>query len=347
MRFRSARALIYSIINGKILYILLGVLLGLVVFEGLHILFLLFVLPMFGLECDKITVGFFSFRRVNGRWLKGDDKYAPFVRYTFTGNGSTDPGASHTRFILCRLLAKTVLSVIITVLSLPAWEAILAAPPPDELSFEPDTDWAVFAAFLCIISYFAVMGDVVALIRSAAGEKNTLGGYVQQITRALENGADPAGLDLRPLDEMQFPDEPSTTDTVTYLYYYGTHLLASGQAERLPEPMHKLTDILRSGEFMRNCVNSYAMLIYYYSWLEPDEEYARKFYDKAGTALATDTGAGTKRALAYYCYAVLHDPQKARYYLDRAYKTASAGENRFELVLIGELDDVLKNEGVR
>lgn len=346
MSYRGARALIYSIINGKFPYLLLGVLLGIIVFEGLHILFLLFVLPMFGLECDRITVGFFSFKRVNGRWQKGDQPYTPFVKYTVTENGSTDVTASHTRFILCRLLAKAGLMVIVTVLSLPSWAAVLADPPPDELSFNPDTDWAFFVTFLCIISWSAVIGDVFALISHAGSQKDTLGGYVQKIKTALKNGGDITTLDLPQLDELEFSDEPSAADTLAYLYYYSVSLIMRGDEQKLRDPMSKMTDMLRSEDFMANCINSYDLLIYYYSWLETDEEYARKFYEKAGTALATDNGAGSKRALAYYSYAVLHDVNKARYYLDKARRIANETENRLEPRLINELDEILKNEGV-
>lgn len=344
MSARGARGLIYTIINGKFPFLLLGVVLGIIVFEGLHILFLLFVLPMFGLECDMITVSFFSFKRVNGSWRKGDRPYAPFVRYTFTEKGSTDASASHTRFILCRLLAKAVLSAVVTVLCLPSWGAVLSDPPPDQLSFNPETDWAFFAVFFCIISWFAVIGDVSALISHAGNPKDTLGGYVQKIKTALRNGADITAMDIPPLNELQFPDEPSTADTLAYLYYYSVSLIMRGDEQKLPEPMHKMTDMLRSEDFMANCINSYGLLIYYYSWLETDEEYARKFYDKAGTALATDTGAGSKRALAYYSYAILHDTNKARYYLDKAKKIAAETENRFEPELIYELEEVLDNE---
>ncbi len=345
MSYRGARGLIYSIINGKFPYLLLGVLLGVIVFEGLHILFLLFVLPRFGLECDKITVKFFSFKRVNGRWQKGDQPYTPFVRYTVTDKGSTDVTASHTHFIICRLIAKAVLSAIVTILSLPAWSAALSDAPPDELSFNPDTDWAIFVVFFCIISWSAVIGDVIALISHAGSPKDTLGGYVQKIKTAVKNGADITSMNLPPLNELEFPDEPSAVDTLAYLYYYSVSLIMRGDEQKLSEPMHKMTDMLRSEDFLANCINSYGLLIYYYSWLETDEEYARKFYDKAGTALATDTGAGSKRALAYYSYAVLHDVNKARYYLDKARRIAYETENRLEPGLINELDEILKSEG--
>jgi hypothetical protein len=317
-----------------------AVLVGLVFWETLHILMALFCLPLFGLQCDELTKWVFGFKRVNGRLRKADQKFAPFVRYVPAVNENArrevDIDKAHLGFMLFRIAVKIALIVPLVIWTLPDWRMF-------ELS-----DWPMdktFRIFLCIISFGALLNDIIMLITISMHRVSSLGGYVQQIGASLKKGADITSLDLRPLDELELPDEPSEADTLAYLYYYSVSLIMRGDEQKLREPMHKMTDMLRSGEFTANCVNSYGLLIYYYSWLEPDEEYARKFYDKAGTALATDPGAGSKRALAYYTYAVLHDPNKARYYLERARRTANETENRLEPLLIGELDEILKSEG--
>ena len=316
MSYRGGKALLISLANGKFLYILLGVLLGLVVFEGLHILFLLYVLPRFGLECDSIAVSFFSFKRVNGRWRKGDSPYAPFVRYTVAAKGSPDVAASHLHFILCRLFTKAALAAVVTVLSVPAWGVTFSGPPLDEFSYDPSTDWAFFVVFFCIVSWSAVIGDIVSLINHSNGSEGTVSGYVQEIANAVRNGTSYAQLRLRPIGELPVSDL-SEAETASYLTYYCKYLIDASRENALSAPVHRITDILRSQEFIQNCTEAYAMLLLYYSRYETDPEYAQKFYEKAGTALVTDTGAFSKCALAYYFHGTRHDPQKAQAFLDK------------------------------
>ena len=307
MKHRGGKALSRLLSSGTFPAALLGVLASLGVFEGLHILFLLCVLPRFGLECDSLAVSFFSFKRVNGRWRKGDSPYAPFVRYTVAAKGSPDVSASHLHFILCSLFTKAALGAVVTVLSVPAWGAFFAGE---------DTFGSVFANFFCIVAWFAVLGDIFTLFKHSNGSQGAVSGFVQEITNAVRNGTSYAQLRLRPIGELPVSDL-SEAETASYLTYYCKYLIDAGRENELSAPVHRITDILRSQEFIQNCTEAYAMLLLYYSRYETDPEYAQKFYEKAGTALVTDTGAFSKCALAYYFHGTRHDPQKAQAFLDK------------------------------
>ena len=312
---------------------------GLIFWEVLHIIMALFCLPIFGLQCDELSKWVFGFKRVNGKLRKADMPFATFVRYVPAVNEKSgkevDIDKAHIRFIVFRILVKVVLIAVIIIIISPDWSLFGNANA---------SMGETVKLFFCIISFGALLNDLIMLVTKVSAQGSSLGGFVQKIKEELKNGTDITSMDLPPLNELQFPDEPSTADTLAYLYYYSVSLIMRGDEQKLRDPMHKMTDMLRSEDFMANCINSYGLLIYYYSWLEPDEEYARKFYDKAGTALATDTGAGSKRALAYYSYAVLHDTKKAHYYLDKAKRIINETENRLESQLISELDDILKKE---
>ena len=88
-----------------------------------------------------------------------------------------------------------------------------------------------------------------------------------------------------------------------------------------------------------------------FSTPEINPEIAALYYNKASAAMASDNDANTKRVLAYYAYGIQRDPQKARFFIDKAnevidkFSPTAPAENRLERRLINELDDILKKEG--
>lgn len=324
-----------------------AVLVGVILWETLHILMALFCLPLFGLQCDELTKWVFGFKRINGKLCKADLPFAAFVKYVPTVNErakkEVDIDKAHIKFMLFRIAVKIILTVIIIIMINPDWSMIgnAAASMGD-----------TFKIFFCIISFGAILNDVIMLVKLGMTRTNGLGSYIQQIKAALKNGADFQQLQLRPLEELLFEEAPSENEITVYLTYYCTYLLALGRTDEMNIPIHQITDLLRKGIFNQNCGAAYLMLIYYYSWIEHDEEYAKKFYEKAGSELATDTGANAKRVLAYYAYGIQHDLQKASFFLDKA-KAAigrympSEAENKLERRLIDELDVILGNERLK
>lgn len=321
-----------------------AVFVGVVLWEILHILMALFCLQLFGLQCDELTKWMFGFKRVNGKLRKADLPFAAFVRYVPAVNEKAgkevDIDKAHIKFLLFRIAVKIFLTVILVILVNPDWSMIgNSAASMDE----------TFRIFFCIISFGAILNDVIMLVKLGMTRTNGLGSYIQQIKAALKSGADFQQLQLLPIEHLSFEDAPSENETTIYLTYYCTYMLALGRIDEMNLPIHKLTDMLRKGNFNQTCSNAYLMLIYYYSWIEHDEEYAKKFYEMAGSELATDTGANAKRALAYYAYGTQHDIQKARFFLDKAKAsieryTPSEAENKLERRLIDELDAILRNE---
>ena len=325
----------------------IGGFIGLLFWETLHVLLALFALPLFGLRCDELTVGFFGFRRVNGRLRKADLPYSWYVKYVpgidEKSGKNVDIEKAHIRFLLLRILLKTAICAVIIFVTLPDWTLFF--------NHEYVVDSEAKIAF-SIFSWGALINDIIVLVRSSTHNVNGLGGYVQQIKRLLSGGADFSALPMKPPEQLLFEDEPSVHELAEYLTYYCEFLLAGGRWDEMNAPIHKLTDILRSEEFMQNCLPAYAMLVYYYSRFEHDESYANRFYEKAGGALGADTRACSKIALAYYSYGTRGDSQKARYYLNKAKSCADnsasypQAENMLDRQIIDELDAVLTNEGV-
>lgn len=321
-----------------------AVFVGVVLWEIIHIIMALFCLPLFGLQCDELSKWTFGFKRVNGRLCKADLPFAAFVRYVPAVNEragkEVDIGKAHLKFMLFRIAVKIILTVIFIAMIEPDWSLIGNAS-----ASMSDT----FKIFFCIISFGAILNDVIMLVKIGMSRTDGLGQYIQKIREALKNGADFQQFQLLPLEQLSFEEAPSENEITVYLTYYCTYLLALGRTDEMSIPVHQLTDLLRKGIFNKTCGASYLMLIYYYSWIEHDEDYAQKFYEKAGSELATDTGANAKRALAYYAYGTQHDVQKARFFLDKA-KAAidrympSEAENKLERRLIDELDAILRNE---
>ncbi len=321
-----------------------AVFVGVVLWEILHILMALFCLPLFGLQCDELSKWTFGFKRANGRLCKADLPFAAFVRYVPAVNDragkEVDIDKAHLKFMLFRIAVKIVLTVILIVMIDPDWSMIGNASA---------SMGETFKIFFCILSFGAILNDLIMVVKNGMNRTNGLGSYIQQVRTALKSGAEFQQIRLLPPEQLVFEDAPSENEMTVYLTYYCTYLLALGRISEMNAPIHRLTDMLRKGGFNQSCGASYLMLIYYYSWIERDEEYAKKFYEKAASELATDIGANARRSLAYYAYGIQHDTQKARFFLDKA-KAAidrympSEAENKLEHRLIDELDIVLRNE---
>ena len=140
-------------------------------------------------------------------------------------------------------------------------------------------------------------------------------------------------------------------EKVLYLMFYCEYLLDAGRTEEMRYPIYSLNNMLSGEPFSLQFILAYMMLIFYYSRYEINPEIAALYYNKASAAMASDNDANTKRVLAYYAYGIQRDPQKARFFIDKAnevidkFSPTAPAENRLERRLINELDDILKKEG--
>lgn len=324
---------------------LIALIIGAVTYNSVNLLCALFVSPLFGLRCVSVSFFGLTMTRTDNGWQTARGRFSPGIQ-TLTvidirRNTAPDSNKATLKFSIVRIFIKAVLALAVTLLTGQAWEAFITGR---------STFGYNIAILYCAFLWITVLTDIGTTVFVHGFVMRGLGGYVQQLADYLRAGGTFDRMQLRPLEELPYPNA-TNTEKIMYLMFYCEYLLDADRTEELRYQVYTLCNMLSGEPFSLQFVLAYMMLIFYYSRYEINPEIASLFYDKASAAMATDNDANTKRVLAYYAYGIQHDPQKARFFIGKAlevidkFSPTAPAENRLERRLINELDETLKKQG--
>ena len=316
-----------------------------ITYHAVNILCALFLSPLVGLKCVSLSLYGLTFTRTDSGWQTARGRFSPFIQ-TLTvidssRNTASDSNRASLKFAVTRIFIKAALALITTLLTGRAREAFITG----RSTFASD-----IAILYCVFLWITVLTDIGITVFVHGFAMRGLGGYVQQLADYLRAGGTFDKMQLRPLEELPYPNA-TQIEKVLYLMFYCEYLLDAGRTEEMRYPIYSLNNMLSGEPFSLQFILAYMMLIFYYSRYEINPEIAALYYNKASAAMASDNDANTKRVLAYYAYGIQRDPQKARFFIDKAnevidkFSPTAPAENRLERRLINELDDILKKEG--
>ena len=320
---------------------LIALIVGLELYEALHILFVLIAAPAFGLIVYVVSFWGNIFTRNGGKWVSTRGRFSPMWQFGVQYD-MNKPIPENNRSLI--LLFDT-LTLLFQFLLTAAVFLIYRSVPENGFP----VNWRSVMLWVFIEFILLCVLQVVVHIKTHFIKRKGLEGYIDDLFARFRRGEAFPDSMMRPVQELPFAGCSDKTK-IRYYRFYIMHLLWTGQYDRLYLPVHETAAYLRNKAFLISDTGYYYDVVFYYSRFEYDPEQAHFFMDRIRSVLAADPDANAKRVLAYYAYGVENDKEKARLFTDQALAVADnfslpGMERELERRLINELDERLAADG--
>lgn len=286
-------------------------------------------------------VSFFglTFSRQGNGWSRSFDKLSPLIQIHTTIDLSKpvpedidkkEKNYTYLRHIIC-LVISLILFIVAMPLMSPVWK---------------HTGTVLNILFLGFFSglLFHSVTSMITSITIFQRVKKGLLGEIQHLQRRIQRGETFSSLNMKPLEELNYPNA-NATEKFMYYNFYCYYLLDQGRINELHNPTWEMMNYLGPKDVILQQAGLYYWIIFYFSRYEVNPEIATRFLNKCRNIIEKDQDANAKRVLAYYYYGVLGDVETARRYLQEAFavidKFSVPGERELERKLLQELNGYL------
>ncbi|MBR6580260.1 MAG: hypothetical protein IKK66_03085 [Ruminococcus sp.] len=176
------------------------------------------------------------------------------------------------------------------------------------------------------------------------------GGYIQNLIDRIREHASFEDLEMKPIEQLPYKNTKKT-ERIIYLQLYLMYLFNNDMNEEAKEPITEIHNYLKEKEFIFDLTLCYFHLIYYYSEIEFNQEFACYFAEKIGENLFNDNTSNAKRVVAYYLYNIKKDNEGAKRKIDEGLSLLYNGklsyaEQQIEHKLLHRLNDRIKQENL-
>ena len=313
----------------------------------IDILFSLMFAPKFGMKCSQISIFGWTLIHQNGKWHKSYKGYVvPLIQHNTTidiNRYQADKAEQRTRnFNILRITLLLTVSICFILLNLGNFRDLAHFPQIHPLK--------LFSLSFSVGMMYQSLSSLCILLYTYLVIMKGLGGYMDSLLERLRAGESFETLDIRPVDELSYPNA-TKTERMMYHNLYLMYLLATKQYSKMKPIIEEMTDYYRERAFILQDTPGYYLLVFYYSAFEPDEDMAEWFFDKVRCTLENDNDANAKRVLACYYLNIVKDYEKARQYTDEGLHTVdnysiAGAERDLERRLLEELHTTLVSIGL-
>ncbi len=311
---------------------------------GIAAIFILFSYIQFitGL-CVHIPMGFriknlrflvWDMTNINGKYRCTSRSFSPFCQHQFMKINMTDKEDMVATAI--DMVLQTIISIIIFMFSF-SWA---------KDDFKPMRDDAyAFVMGIAIGVAIQIVQKWLVYIKFLFTKDKQLIYFMKKVVRDCENGYRLEYINLPELDKLEL--ESTNIHRLNYQHIRFTQKLVTESYDELL-PIVTWYESNFQKDFAKYEAAGYADVVYYYSYVNRDEQKAMKYFSIAREELENEVDSNGRRILSYYQFYVMKNPIMAK-------QTALAGlevldmgmllevERELEKKLLNNLIDVINN----
>ncbi|MBE6826949.1 MAG: hypothetical protein E7511_08755 [Ruminococcus sp.] len=311
-----------------------------------NIVFSLIFAPMFSLKLNQISFFGLTLQLHQKKWRTHFQKPSLLIQSNVVVDLSKEIPESieqqDRNFNILRTGTMLILSILLVL-----WHKDVVT---DFLLLKEMGIWETFCASFALGVLFHSLVTVGIMIYTYAVIMRRLGGYVQSLINRIRQGATFESLQVQPLSALPYKN-PSRTEVMMYYNFLLPYLLTTGQPEAMRAPIQDMTTYFWHRQFIMQETMNYYWLIFYYSRFEVNPHTASYFYEKIRSVIENDPDANSKRIQAYYYYAIVMDPVKARQCIAEGLAVVDqfslpGCERELERQLLNELSEIMDKQGL-
>jgi len=294
----------------KIMLFVLCILPALYIQTILRTLVFLIFGPMFGTRLKEVSFLRLDLKHSDDGWKISKGDYTPIIQVRIVPE-TRKPHNKKAEFLLIVILfavqTGAAAAICLTAYSVFGMHFGYAA--------------AALYGFGFGMAFFAV-SNIVILIYVLVSSASPANKYLDSLFQRLRNGESYSSLDVKPLEQLGFRNVSELDKKRHYNIYMG-YLAAIGDYESMRVPSHRMMDKLIGLEFLKSDAAVYNNLLFFFSEVEPNREFADMIFNKMEKTITADTDPNGRRVMAYYAFGIYNDIAGAERFLSEGYAALS------------------------
>ena len=299
------------------------------------------IAPKFGFRCSLISGFGFLFVHEEGKWRCKKDKFSPIIQ-EMVGIDISQPIPED---IDRKERVYTWISYAVEFAAALGVAVLFSREIKALLNWKDAGAAELFLGAFAVGMLFHSLSYICMGIYTYGILMKRLAGYVDVMLKKMRQGVSFEAMNLKPVSLLPYKN-PTKLEKMTYYQLYIPYLISVGDVDGLKEPIGEMTDYYAKRDYFIQETLSYYWLIFYYSRYEINPANADAFFERVSATLMNDTDANAKRVLAYYCYGVKNDIERAGKYVREGLAVVDkfslpGAERELERKLLLELDEII------
>ena len=298
--------------------LLTGLLLSIYAHSVISLILDALIAPVFCMRINMVSIFSLTFVKQNEKWVRTKTKSPSSIQHNIIRDSKKAPRRDLSKEVILHKIVTRFLGIII------------AAGICAGIFFLFKGDLRSMAGGLALgfgvgMVINAIKSVIIALYVHLVLMKR-LAGCTDRTIQRMRNGEPFEDLNLKPVEEMGFKN---VTNTEKILYYslYMSYLAAIDNTEAMRVPSHEMMNVILEREFIQQYTLSYYWLLYFFSEVEPNRQFADVVFNKVNGVLMTDTGTNGKRVMAYYAFDIYNVFAGAERFVSEGYAAFSNWPN--------------------